>query len=217
MLITNTNTMKIYVKHLIAFVKAVILLTFTVLCTCSTTTISKSHSSSINVLPFIAFCTNYNSEQHEALLYKEYLDKLGWLESRNTWHATNNHGAVGRWQLLPICHKDLQLHKDLKWSMHEILQDSVKQIKTQLLLIERQKQLLRSYDCYSAIGKQATYNNKQFIITEASLLAACHLGGAKSVKHWIDSDFSSAFKDGNGVSIAKYAYDFSTVHLNKQI
>ena len=150
----------------------------------------------------------------ETCSFAEYLDKLGYLESRNRWHITNRFGATGRWQLTKIAHNDLVRYKGLTWSLQEIAKDSTKQIAVQHMLLERQQELLQHYDCYDAIGRKATYNDNTFTITEASLLAACHLGGVKSVKRWIDSNFTEAFEDANGVAISKYAYEFSDISLD---
>jgi hypothetical protein len=106
--------------------------------------------------------------------------------------------------------KSVGVHDANDFLTNEFLQE-----KAFITLLAQNKWLLRN--------EIKEYNGKiidNVLVTESGILAAAHLGGAKSVKKFLKSKGKHATKDAYGTSIKKYmhlfsGYDTSMIIANK--
>ena len=131
-----------------------------------------------------------------------FLDAMGYQESRNRYYIVNKYGYMGKYQFGKSTLKTLRI----KVSRKEFLKDTLLQEEamTKLLLFNK-KRIQKYIDKYE--GKIVN----GILVTESGLLAAAHLGGAGSVKKWFRS--GKIRKDGNGVKITTYMKRFSGYDL----
>jgi len=135
--------------------------------------------------------------------HNDFLDAIGYQESRNRYHIVNKYGYMGRYQFGKSTLKTLKI----KVSRSEFLRDSILQEQAMLALLKHNKKrlqkLIDKYDGRIVHG---------IFVTESGLLAAAHLGGQGSVKKWFRT--GKVRKDGNGVGITKYMKKFGGYYLN---
>ncbi len=137
--------------------------------------------------------------------YYDFCKDLGFQESSNNYKAVNRLGYLGKYQFGS---------STLRWvgvkNKTEFLNNPLLQERALKALISKNKYLLRNYI--------KVYNGK-FIggvrISESSLIAAAHLGGAGNVKKFLDSNGRIIFKDANNTAITKYMKKFSNYDLSR--
>lgn len=133
----------------------------------------------------------------------DFLDAIGYQESRNRYHVVNRYGYMGKYQFGKSTLKTLKI----KVSQSEFLKDTILQEQAMLALLKynkkRLKKLIDRYDGQIIHG---------ILVTESGLLAAAHLGGQGSVKKWFRT--GKVRKDGNGVGITKYMEKFGGYYLS---
>ena len=135
--------------------------------------------------------------------HNDFLDAIGYQESRNRYHIVNKYGYMGRYQFGKSTLKTLKI----KVSRSEFLRDSVLQEEAMLkLLLHNKKRLQKLIDKYDGRIVHGIF------VTESGLLAAAHLGGQGSVKKWFRT--GKVRKDGNGVGITKYMKKFGGYYLS---
>jgi len=141
--------------------------------------------------------------------FLQFADDLGWVESRNDPTKINRIGCFGEHQwkestLRYLGYGDITL-KRFK-SDPSIFPPSL------------QKQALR--DCIE-VNKQSLCRYERYIgttikgvrITQSGLLAACHLGGFKSVRLFLESGGKINKRDIFGTTIKDYIQDFQDYDL----
>ena len=127
----------------------------------------------------------------------DFLDAMGYQESRNRYHIVNRYGYMGKYQFGKSTLRTLRI----KVSRSEFLKDTLLQEEAMLkLLLHNKKRLQKYIDKYE--GKVV----HGILVTESGLLAAAHLGGQGSVKKWFRN--GRIRKDGNGVKITSYMKRF---------
>ena len=135
--------------------------------------------------------------------HNDFLDAIGYQESRNRYHIVNKYGYMGRYQFGKSTLKTLKI----KVSRSEFLKDSVLQEEAMLkLLLHNKKRLQKLIDKYDGRIVHGVF------VTESGLLAAAHLGGQGSVKKWFRT--GKVRKDGNGVGITNYMRKFGGYYLD---
>ncbi len=174
----------------------------------------KSKDNSSKVIPQENEVINYTKEdsikdeierwnEFKIQNHNDFLDAIGYQESRNRYHIVNRYGYMGRYQFGKSTLKTLKI----KVSRSEFLRDSVLQEEAMLkLLLHNKKRLQKLIDKYDGRIVHGIF------VTESGLLAAAHLGGQGSVKKWFRS--GKIKKDGNGVGITKYMKKFGGYYLN---
>lgn len=137
-------------------------------------------------------------KNHEA-----FLNALGHKESGNKYNVVNQYGYMGRYQFGKRTLKGL----GYKVSREEFLNDPILQEKAMQDLLEA------NYDyLYDYIEQYNGDTVNGIVITESGLLAAAHLGGAYSVKKWLEK--GKVKKDAFGTSITNYMVQFGGYELN---
>lgn len=171
---------------------------------------------SLLVLPVVAPSAPYQGERIEQVRFlldkqlKEkdfelFIENLGIRESGNEWWITNTIGCIGKWQfsqttLAFLGYKHIttkKFRKDANIFPEEL------QKKVLLSLIQMNEMLLKEYSSY--VGQIVS----GVVITRSGMIAAAHLGGARSVKLFLSSDGKINSHDKYGTSIKNYMSEFA--------
>jgi hypothetical protein len=133
----------------------------------------------------------------------DFLNKLGYIESRNNYKIVNQFGYLGKYQLGG---KALQ-QIGIKVPKEVFLEDEQLQETAIRLLLKNNKNTLKNYICQ--------YDNKTIggiYITESGILGAAHLA-PQGVIQFLKSNGQKVFKDRNGTPITKYLKELSGYEL----
>jgi len=147
----------------------------------------------------------YLENRHHELEFIRFINDLGRRESGNNWQCVNCIGCFGEWQFAEstvqfLGFKNVTLKKfkanpyifprELQWKVLESL------IKVNLFL-------MKDYEHF--IGDTI----KGVPITKSGMIAAAHLGGARSVKLFLTSDGRLDKEDILGTAVSNYMKRFS--------
>lgn len=141
-------------------------------------------------------------DQFKTQSRNNFLDAMGYQESRNRYHIVNKYGYMGKYQFGSSTLKTLKI----KVSRSEFLRDTLLQEEAMLKLLLHNKKRLQKY-----IDKYKGQVINGVLVTESGLLAAAHLGGQGSVRKWFRN--GKVRKDGNGIKITTYMKRFSGYDL----
>jgi len=149
--------------------------------------------------------------------YKEFLNKLAYKESTNTWdtirYVKKNDKKipvyVGKYQFGNIAFRDIKSNVRVKdfvknpniWPEEQQDIDIYKLFKNNLYYL-RKTAFFKGYEYY--LGKQI----KGIEITKSGVLAAAHLVGYKSLKKFLKSNGETDPEDGNGTKCSQYMNEF---------
>ena len=152
----------------------------------------------------------YLENRHHELEFIRFINDLGRRESGNNWQCVNCIGCFGEWQFAEstvqfLGFKNVTLKKfkanpyifprELQWKVLESL------IKVNLVL-------MKDYEHF--IGDTI----KGVPITKSGMIAAAHLGGARSVKLFLTSDGRLDKKDILGTAVSNYMKRFGFYDLD---
>ncbi len=152
----------------------------------------------------------YLENRHHELEFLRFINDLGRRESGNNWQCVNIIGCFGEWQFAEstiqfLGFKNVTLKKfranpyifprELQWKVLESL------IKVNLVL-------MKDYEHF--IGDTI----KGVPITKSGMIAAAHLGGARSVKLFLTSDGRLDKEDVLGTAVSNYMKRFSFYDIN---
>ncbi len=137
--------------------------------------------------------------------YTRFINDLGYRESGGNWLCINRIGCFGEWQFAEATLKYL--------GFSEI---TLKRFKTNPMIFPRELQqealraLIRVNTAYLIkynhfIGKTID----GIVVTKSGMIAASHLGGAGSLKRYLDSDGRLDHKDAFGTPVSEYLKKFS--------
>lgn len=137
--------------------------------------------------------------------FDRFINDLGFRESSNNWQAINCIGCFGEWQFAEstihyLGYKHVTLRKFRKDP--DIFPREL-QRKALESLIKVNLVLLKDYESF--IGDTI----KGVIVTRSGMLAASHLGGARSVQIFLASEGRIERKDVLGTSVKDYMKRFS--------
>jgi hypothetical protein len=147
----------------------------------------------------------YLENRHHELEFLRFINDLGRRESGNNWQCVNIIGCFGEWQFAEstvqfLGFKNVTLKKfranpyifprELQWKVLESL------IKVNLVL-------MKDYEHF--IGDTI----KGVPISKSGMIAAAHLGGARSVKLFLTSDGRLDKEDVLGTAVSNYMKRFS--------
>ena len=158
----------------------------------------------------ISYAAEFADRVHHESEFARFINDLGYRESANNWKSINFIGCFGEWQFaestihyLGFKHVTLKkFRKDPNIFPREL------QVKALESLIKVNLFLLKDYDRY--IGDTI----RGVIITKSGMIAASHLGGARSVKLFLASDGRLNKKDALGTSVGNYMKKFSFYDLD---
>lgn len=123
-----------------------------------------------------------------------FREALAFKESQGKYHKVNSLGYLGKYQFGTETLKTIGIHDSLSFLNSPKLQE-----KAFIALLSRNKwELRREIEKYS--GKIISGVK----ITESGILAAAHLGGAGSVKRFLNSNGAKKCKDSYGTSVKSY-------------
>jgi hypothetical protein len=155
----------------------------------------------------------------ENRLYSPYLGKsfvgfkeaLAFKESRGDYSSVNTLGYLGKYQFGMETLKMIGIYNPASFLKNPALQE-----KAFIANAERNKWILRR-DIKNFVGKKIN----GIMITESGILAAAHLAGPGSVKHYLRSYGVRDHEDSYGTSVQYYikkfsGYDTSFLKPNKK-
>ena len=143
--------------------------------------------------------------------FSRFIEDLGYRESLNNWLSINRIGCFGEWQfaestLRYLGYRNITLKKfraDPGIFTREL------QMEALTRLIKLNTALLRNYERFIGDTIHGT------VITRSGMLAAAHLGGAGSVRKFLESEGKVNRKDVLGTSIYDYMKRFSNYDLKQ--
>lgn len=141
--------------------------------------------------------------------FSKFINDLGHRESGNNWLSVNRIGCFGEWQfaestLRYLGYRKITLKK-FKSNPGIFPRDMQRAALKNLIKVN----LIYLRDYYHFIGDTI----KGIVITKSGLIAASHLGGAGSLKKFLNSDGRVNKKDILGTSIYDYLRKFNDYDL----
>lgn len=157
---------------------------------------------------FILISADYQRKYHESEFLR-LINDLGRRESGNNWLCVNRIGCFGEWQFAESTLKYLGFRKITlrKFRKDPSIFPRDLQMEALKVLIRVNLSYLKDYEGY--IGKTI----KGIRITKSGMIAASHLGGAGSLKKFLNSNGRINKKDILGTSISDYLKKFSSYNL----
>ena len=152
----------------------------------------------------------YAENRHHELEFNRFINDLGHRESGNNWLSVNCIGCFGEWQFAEstihyLGYKHVTLKKFKK--NPEIFPPEL-QRKVLESLIKVNLVLMKDYEDF--IGETI----KGVPVTRSGMIAAAHLGGARSVKLFLASNGKLDKEDVLGTSVSNYMRKFSFYDIN---
>jgi hypothetical protein len=162
----------------------------------------------LKLLKFKSLSEYVDGKYHESEFLR-FIDDLGYRESGNNWLSVNRIGCFGEWQFAEstlhyLGYRTITLKKfkaNPKTFPREL------QIKALRNLIKVNLAYLVDYESF--IGESV----KGISISKSGMIAASHLGGAGSLKKFLNSKGVQNNKDVLGTSISDYLKKFSNYDL----
>jgi hypothetical protein len=162
----------------------------------------------LNLLKFRSISEYVDEKYHESE-FSRFINDLGYRESRNNWLSVNLIGCFGEWQFAESTLKYLGYRKITlnKFKVNPNIFPRELQLKALKNLIKINLSYLMNYEHF--IGDTI----KGVPITKSGMIAASHLGGAGSLKRYLNSNGRINSKDVLGTSIYDYLKDFRFYNL----
>ncbi len=154
--------------------------------------------------------TLYLEKRHHDDEFDRFINDLGRSESKNNWLCVNCIGCFGEWQFAESTIKFLGYkHITLKkFRANPLIFPPEKQREALESLIKVNLALLRDYDRFIGDTIGGT------VITKSGMIAASHLGGAKTLKLFLLSNGHINKTDVLGTSVCDYLNKFRYYDLN---
>jgi hypothetical protein len=153
--------------------------------------------------------SKYVDKKYHESEFIRFINDLGFRESANNWLSINLIGCYGEWQFAESTLKYLGFKKVTlrKFKAHPAIFPRELQIKALQTLIKVNLVFLSDYEHF--IGDSI----KGVRITKSGMIAASHLGGASTLKKFLDSNGRINRKDALGTSIYDYMKKFRSYDL----
>lgn len=148
-----------------------------------------------------------------------FLDAIGFVESRNKYHAVNTNGYIGKYQFgttalvaTNVCETidDAVKFRDEFINSPDTLRTLIWTEREQDLAMIRLMELNKEYLKKYIVKYSHTFHNGIYI-TESGILAAAHLAGCGGVKSYFNTNFNAT--DSYGTSITNYLIKFSNYNI----
>jgi hypothetical protein len=148
--------------------------------------------------------SRYLDAKYHAAEFSRFINDLGRRESGNNWMSVNCIGCFGEWQFAESTVQYLGFrHVTLrKFRKNPDIFPQKMQRGALESLIKVNLALLRNYECY--IGDTI----KGIKVTKSGMIAASHLGGAKSLRLFLSSEGRINKADVLGTSVYDYLKKF---------
>jgi hypothetical protein len=153
--------------------------------------------------------SDYAEKRFHESEFTRFIDDLGYSESKNNWRCVNRIGCFGEWQFAQstlhfLGYKKITLRK---FKADPGIFPREMQRKALESLIKVNMSILRDYEHF--LGD--TINGA--VITKSGMMAASHLGGARGLKLFLNSNGRINRKDVLGTSMRHYLNRFSNYDL----
>ena len=141
--------------------------------------------------------------------FTRFINNLGWRESGNNWVSVNRIGCFGEWQFAESTLKYLGFRKITLKSFKKDPFIFPRELQEEALksLIRVNLIYLKDYEHFKGV------TIKGILITKSGMIAASHLGGAGSLKKFLNSGGKVNKKDVLGTSVSDYLKKFSSYEL----
>jgi hypothetical protein len=148
-------------------------------------------------------------KNHHERELSRFINDLGYRESENNWLAVNLIGCFGEWQFAESTLHSLGYRKITLKKFKANPNSFPRDVQLQALkgLIRLNMHYLRNYEHF--IGDTI----KDVLVTKSGMIAASHLGGARTLMKFLDSEGQINRKDVLGTSIYDYMKRFSGYDL----
>jgi len=156
---------------------------------------------------------------------KEFLHKLAFKESTNTWDTVRYvkrkrdnktiPAYVGKYQFGNIAFRDID--SDVRvddFAKNPSIWTEAQQDKDIMKLLDNNRHYLRKKIGFKGYHHYLGKTINGIKITESGVLAASHLVGYKNVKKFLRSDGEKDYADGNGTKCSYYMKEFSGYNIN---
>ena len=158
---------------------------------------------------FNLISSEVDKKYHESE-FTRFINDLGYRESGNNWVSVNRIGCFGEWQFAESTLKYLGFRKI-----------TLKRFRANPFIFPRELQtealraLIRVNLIYLKDFEQFKGNSiKGILITKSGMIAASHLGGAGSLKKFLNSEGKVNKKDLFGTSVSDYLKTFSSYDID---
>ena len=141
---------------------------------------------------------NYLSQPYTGKYFLGFKEAIAYKESRGMYKLVNSLGYLGKYQFGTSALRTLGVHNNASF-----LNDPELQEKAFVALLQVNKHKLKK-----EIDKYQGTIVGGIRITESGILAAAHLGGAGSVKKFLNSNGAKRSRDAYGTSIRHYMREF---------
>jgi hypothetical protein len=142
--------------------------------------------------------------------FSRFINDLGYRESKNNWLCVNRIGCFGEWQFAESTLNYLGFRKITlrKFRSNPYIFPRELQIEALRTLIKVNLVYLANYEHYKGV------TIKGIAITKSGMIAASHLGGAGSLKKFLNTNGRVNKKDVFGTSVSDYLRKFSGYDLD---
>ena len=127
-----------------------------------------------------------------------FKEAVAFKESQGKYHKVNSLGYMGKYQFGTETLETIGIYDEVGFLNNPKLQE-----KAFVALLSKNK-----WELKDEIEKFSGKVVSGVKITESGILAAAHLGGAGSVKRFLNSNGAKKCKDGYGTSVRSYMRDF---------
>jgi hypothetical protein len=143
--------------------------------------------------------------------FLRFMNDLGYRESGNNWLSVNRIGCFGEWQFAESTLRYLGFRKITlkKFKADPFIFPRDLQAEALKALIKVNLIYLKDYENFK--GKSM----KGILITKSGMIAASHLGGAGSLKKFLNSGGRINKKDAFGTSVSDYLKKFSSYDIDQ--
>jgi hypothetical protein len=142
--------------------------------------------------------------------FLRFMTDLGRRESGNNWLCINRIGCFGEWQFAESTLQYLGFKKITlkKFRSNPEIFPRELQMKAMGALIRANLTLLTDYECF--VGDTI----KGILVTRSGMIAASHLGGAGSLKKFLNTKGAIDHHDAFGTAISDYLKKFCSYELD---
>jgi hypothetical protein len=162
----------------------------------------------LNLIRFKSISADVKAKFHESE-FTRFINDLGHRESGNNWLSVNRIGCFGEWQFAESTLRYLGYRKITlkKFKANPDIFPRELQVKALNTLIKVNLSYLTDYEHF--IGDTI----RGVVISKSGMIAASHLGGAGSLKKFLNSNGRVNKKDIFGTSIYDYLKKFGNYEL----
>jgi hypothetical protein len=162
----------------------------------------------LNLIRFKSVSADVKAKFHESE-FTRFINDLGHRESGNNWLSVNRIGCFGEWQFAESTLRYLGYRKITlkKFKANPDIFPRELQVKALNTLIKVNLSYLTDYEHF--IGDTI----RGVVISKSGMIAASHLGGAGSLKKFLNSNGRVNKKDIFGTSIYDYLKKFGNYEL----